>query len=139
MPPLTRLFIKTAFVYLVLALVVALLLAAAPLLTLPPVLGLLNPIYLHLFLVGWVTQLIIGVAHWMFPRFTRSQPRGSASLAWATYLFLNLGLILRVVAEPANALQSSSFWGPILVCAAVLQGLGGLAFILNTWPRIKEK
>jgi hypothetical protein len=139
MPPITRLFIKTAFAYLVAALLVALLLAIAPRLSLPPIIHTLNPIYFHLFLVGWVTEVIIGVAYWMFPKFTRSQPRGSAPLAWATYWFLNFGLLLRVIAEPAVALQSDTFWGWLLALAALLQWLGGLTFVANTWPRIKEK
>jgi hypothetical protein len=139
MPPLTRLFIKTAFAYLVIALLAALFLTASPFVKLPPVIAMLNPVYYHLFLVGWITQLIIGVAYWMFPRFTPSQPRGFAQLAWVTYLFLNLGLILRVVAEPANAVQPGPVWGWLLAVAAWCQGLGGLALVLNTWPRIKEK
>lgn len=139
MPLITRLFIKSSFVYLVAALLTGLLLAAAPRLNLPPIVYTLNPVYFHLFLVGWVTELIIGVAYWMFPKFSREQPRGSAALAWSTYLLLNLGLLLRVVAEPIVTLQSSNFWGGLLVAAALLQWLAALTFVANTWPRIKEK
>lgn len=53
-------------------------------------------------MVGWVTQMIIGVAFWMFPKYTRERPRGSEALAWITYVLLNVGLLLRAIAEPAN-------------------------------------
>ncbi len=101
----------------------------------------LTPVYFHLFLVGWLTQLIIGVAHWMFPKFSREQPRGIEPLLWATYICINVGLLLRVVAEPllAQAAQPGGFWGWILVLSAVLQWFGGLFFVINTWPRVKER
>jgi hypothetical protein len=34
------------------------------------------PVYLHLFMIGWVTQMIFGVAYWMFPRVSKENPRG---------------------------------------------------------------
>lgn len=131
MPVLTRLFIRTSLVYFVLAL------GAGILLALPvPVPG-LRPVYLHLLMVGWVTQLIIGVAHWMFPKYSADQPRGSRALAWATYLFINAGLILRALGEPLAA--SGVPVGGLLAASAVLQSLGGWAFVINVWPRIRER
>jgi heme/copper-type cytochrome/quinol oxidase subunit 1 len=38
----------------------------------------MTPAYFHLFLVGWVTQMIFGVIYWMFPIITRTRPRGNA-------------------------------------------------------------
>ena len=139
MPLLTRLFIKSAFVYLAAALLVSLLRALTPFLPLPAFIHTLNPVYFHLFLVGWVTELIIGVAYWMFPKFTREVPRGSTGLAWTTYILLNTGLILRVIAEPIMTLQPSRLWGGLLALSALLQWLAGLAFVINTWPRVKER
>jgi hypothetical protein len=139
MPPLARLFIKTALAYFVLALLVGLLLAVTAWLNLPSRAPALNPVYFHLFMLGWVTQLIAGVAYWMFPKFSRERPRGSEHLAWSTYLLLNAGLLLRVVAEPAHTISASSVWGVLLGVSALLQWLGGAAFVANTWPRVKAK
>ena len=139
MPFFSRLVIRTSLVFLVAALITGLLLAAGPLHWLPTTVAVLNPVYFHLFMVGWVTQLIIGVAYWMFPKFSRTQPRGSTALAWMTYLGLNLGLLLRAIAEPALALNPGGAWGRALALAALLQWLGGVAFVANTWPRVKEK
>ena len=60
MPPLTRWFIKTAFVYLVATLVIGLALAADRIWSVPSFISALSPIYFHLFMVGWVLQLISG-------------------------------------------------------------------------------
>ena len=139
MPPITRLFVKTALAYFVLALLTGMLITIHPLTAAVPFIGALSPVYFHLFMVGWVTQLIAGVAYWMFPKFTKEQPRGYDGLAWATYWLLNIGLILRVLAEPMQAVNPQPWWGWLVVAAAVLQWLGGMAFVANTWPRVKEK
>ena len=139
MPPITRVYVKTALAYFVLALLVGVLTAIRPLAAAVPYVAALSPVYFHLFMVGWVTQLIAGVAYWMFPKFTRERPRGYDSLAWATYWLLNVGLLLRVLAEPMQAVNPQAVWGWLIVLAAVLQWLGGLAFVANTWPRVKEK
>lgn len=139
MPPITRLFIKTSFVYLVAAFVVGVLLALRSTAALPAFVAGLSPIYFHLFMVGWVMQLIVGVAYWMFPKWSKQRPRGFDGLALATYWLLNVGLLLRVVAEPAVAVSVWPGWGWLVVLAALLQWLAGLGFVVNTWPRVKEK
>src|SRR5574341_2538920 len=106
MPPLTRWFIRSALVYFVLALLVGVALMAQSVVELPSIIAALGPVYFHLLMVGWVTQLIIGVAYWMFPKFSTEQPRGSERLGWAIYALLNAGLILRVVSEPLLVVRS---------------------------------
>lgn len=130
MPILTRWFIKTSLAYLVAALLLGIVQPRIP--------G-AAPVYVHLLAVGWVTQMIFGVAYWMFPRYSRETPRGSDRLAIVTYVCLNAGLLLRVIAEPGFALQPASGFGWALALSAVLQWLGGMAFVLNTWPRVKER
>ncbi|MCS6825747.1 MAG: hypothetical protein NZ553_03950, partial [Caldilinea sp.] len=66
MPPITRLFVKTSLVYLIASFGVGLFLALRPLVALPAPVNGLTPVYFHLFMVGWVMQLIVGVAYWMF-------------------------------------------------------------------------
>lgn len=139
MPTLTRWMIKVSFVYLILALLANLLqpLLRLSALRLPLNPGGLGPAGTHLFLVGWVSLLIFGVVFWMFPKFSREKPRGSEALGWATFGLINAGLLLRVAGEVLNA--PGQGWGWVLVVSAALQWLGGLSFVLNTWPRVKEK
>ncbi|GAB4528205.1 MAG: hypothetical protein Kow0063_04200 [Anaerolineae bacterium] len=77
MPPLTRWFIKVSLIYLVAALLLGAALEARTLLGLPASVNTLRPVYFHLFMVGWVTQLIFGVAGWMFPKASPQRPHGS--------------------------------------------------------------
>ncbi len=139
MPPLARWFVRTALAYLVAALLVGLSLMLRLVIDLPPAVGALQPVYFHLLMVGWVTQLIFGVVFWMFPKFSNERPRGSERLGWATYGLLNAGLLLRVVGEPLVAIQPAGGAGWLLAASAVLQLLAGWAFVANTWTRVKER
>ncbi len=139
MPLITRTFIKTGLIAFVLALVAGVITAARSLLPLPSFVTGLTPIYFHLFMVGWVLQLIMGIVYWMFPKYSREKPRGRDELAWATYALLNSGLLLRVIGEPALAAAPEGPWGVLLATSAVLQWLAGLLFVVNTWPRVKER
>jgi len=139
MPPLTRWYLKTALLYFVLAMLVGLLLAARSVLALPAAVSTLGPVYFHLLMVGWVSQLIFGVVFWMFPKESAARPRGSEGLGWATYWLLNAGLLLRVIAEPWQTLAPGPVPGSSLALGAVLQWAAGLAFVANTWPRVKER
>lgn len=121
-------------------LVAALLLSIAmhsPLRNHSPFLGVVWPTYLHLLVLGWLTQLIFGVAFWLFPKHSTAHPRGSDLLGWASFWLLNLGLILRAVAEPWEALGGET--GALLIVAAAAQLGAGWAFVLNTWPRVRER
>jgi hypothetical protein len=139
MPPLTRWHIKSALVYFVAALLAGLGLALRSVMELPSIVGALAPVYFHLLMVGWVTQLIFGVAYWMFPRFSAEEPRGNEPLGWATCWLLNIGLVLRVIGEPLMTLQPNVIFGWVVVFSAALQWLAGLGFVVNMWGRVKEK
>jgi len=95
------------------------------------------PTYLHLLVFGWLTQLIFGVAIWLFPRDPRAPDRSSSSPGWVCYWCFNLGLILRAVGEPARAGGYNT--GPALAVAAVLQLAAAWIFVLIVWPRVKER
>lgn len=138
MPPLTRWFVKTSFLYLALALITGLLLAVQSIFNFTT-LGELFPVYIHLFVLGWLTQLIFGVVFWMFPKYSTEKPRGSETLGWWTYALLNIGLILRGGVEPIDSIHPNSFSGWILVLSAMIQFLAGLLFVFNSWGRVKEK
>lgn len=110
-----------------------------------PVLGLplgipgMELIYVHLLTVGWITQLIFGVVYWMFPKYSAERPRGSETLAWATYGLINSGLLLRVISEPLAVAHPRTLWGWLLGLSALLQLAAGWLFIANTWARVKER
>ncbi len=139
MPLLTRLYLRAGLLYLLAALLLNATFAFQQLLPALGGLSFLFPAYLHLFMVGWVTQLIFGVSYWMFPTLSREHPRGNESLAVATFALLNVGLLLRAFAEPANSLSPSAVLSWLLVLSAVLQWLAGVLYAGTTWVRVKGR
>lgn len=139
MPTLTRYFIKTGLIYFILALSLGVALLAQPLLRLPAAFVSFSPVYIHLLMVGWVTQLIIGVVYWMFPKYSKDHPRGSETLGWMTFILLNAGLVLRALGEPLAVNQPGDVAGALLALSALFQFVAGWAFVINTWGRVKER
>jgi cbb3-type cytochrome oxidase subunit 1 len=139
MPALSRWFIKTGMVYLVVGLFLGAVILAQPALGWPPQWQALRPVYLHFVFIGWVTQIIMGVGYWMFPKYSKEQPHGREKLGWAIFGLLNLGLILRAIGEPGMALAPQPVFGWLLAAASLCLLLAGWGFIANTWGRIRAR
>jgi hypothetical protein len=89
---------------------------------------------------GRITHLIIGVAIWLFPVADRDRPRGYPWLNWTAYICINLGLVTRFFSEPGiMAPDPAPVWRWMLVASAALQTVGGLAFVVTIWPRVKQR
>jgi hypothetical protein len=122
MPLLSRLLIKTAFVHLFAGLLLGVVWS--------------HPAVFHLLTVGWLTQLIFGVAYWLFPRHSKEAPFGRHRLIGVAWGMLNVGLILRVTAEPR---AHDGAWGGVLVASALLQAAASLLFVVYFWSRVRTK
>ena len=139
MPTLTRWFVRTALLYFIAALLVGTALQVRPLVAAMPALAAGWPAYLHLLMVGWITQLIIGVACWLFPRPDRSRPTPPDRLGWIAYGLLNAGLLLRVAIEPAVMLHPASALRWLLPASGLMQLAAACAFVLLIWPRVRTR
>lgn len=139
MPRITRTMIKTALVYVVVGMLLTALWLVHLAQPLHPLIRHLQPTALHLIVVGWLTQLIFGIAIWMFPPWSRERPRGPEALGWACYGLLNAGLVLRLFAEPFNGYQSMAVWSWLLVASAVLQVIAVWLFVVLVWSRVRAK
>lgn len=139
MPRITRVFIRTAMINMLIGLACSALLLVNQVLHLNDALWALQPTSYHLLTVGWLTQLIAGVALWLFPPLSREMPRGDPRLTWSAYGALNLGLLLRVVAEPLHTWHASTLLAAALVATGVLQMLAIWLIVLALWPRIRGR
>lgn len=104
-----------------------------------PALAAAWPGYLHLLMVGWITGLIMGVAFWLFPRPDRNRATPPEQLGWTAYGCLYIGLLLRLVAEPATALNPASAMRWLLPVSGLLQLAAAAAFVLLIWPRVRAR
>ncbi len=128
MPYLSRLFIKTAFLYLMAgAAIGALLLIQKGVSGWGSVWQYL-PLHIQWMVFGWILQLVMGVAYWMLPRFGAERRREGA--AAAAYFLMNLGILLLAIAQMAGN-SNLTILGSLTEISAVL------SFIIHAWPRIK--
>jgi hypothetical protein len=134
MPRIARAFIKTGLIYFLASLLLGLA-SEFNWLQFPGMV----PLFWHLLMVGWITQIIFGVSMWMFPGRTRDEGFKPQLWGWLTYLFLNVGLLLRIIAEPAIYLLTGSLWSVLIVISAVSQVAAALTYITELWPRIQSK
>jgi hypothetical protein len=125
MPPLTRWYIKLALCYFIVALAGGVWQAAGGPLW-------LMPVTIHLLVVGWLTGTIFGVAYWMFPKYSKASPRGPDAVAVTTFVLLQMGMVLRVIAEPATIRA-------LLLASALSQWLAAVGFAASIWPRVKAR
>ena len=100
------------------------------------------PSHAHMLFVGWFLQFAIGVAYWLMPR-RRSTERPLGYGERAAYLAvvaLNLGLVLRIVAEPAERTgHESELTLVLLVVSSLLQVAAALIFVTQLWPRVAAR
>lgn len=99
----------------------------------------ITPVFWHLLIVGWITQIIFGVAHWMFPGRVRNDDFKDNYQLWITFIFLNLGLILRAIAEPLNYYFDYTFLDILILISALLQFIAISIFVFVMWPRTRSK
>jgi hypothetical protein len=139
MPTVTRWAGRAALIYLLAGVIAGALYWAEVRWSIWPPLAALNPVYIHLLVVGWLTQFIFAVMYWMFPVISKASMRGDPHLAWAIFVLLNLGLILRAICEPWRALLPTPANAVGLLISAILQVIAGYLIVWLCWPRIRER
>ena len=139
MPPLTRALVRAALAWLVVAFVLLGLVAASPAMPSLGRFGALGPTAVHALVVGFTTQLIFGVALWMFPRPRKPEGAERRAIGWAVVGLLNAGLALRLLAEPLVAFLGTGAWGLVLLASAAAQLLAVSGFVVLAWPRVRSR
>ncbi len=134
MPLLTRLFLKSGLIYFIAALITGV--AFQFLSTSVPV---LFPLFWHMLMLGWITQIIMGVSHWMFPGREREESFKKQRWVWIAFICLNIGLLLRVIAEPFVNTSPALLWQVLLIISSVTQLIAVISYAVEIWPRVKGK
>ncbi len=100
------------------------------------------PTHAHVLLVGWLLQFVLAVAYWLFPRRrTPERPLGyDERSALVVAAALNVGLLVRTVAEPLGRAGSGGDGLPwALALSALLQVAAIAYFVGQLWPRSGPK
>jgi hypothetical protein len=129
MPRLSCWFIRSALIHLASGITLGSLLLFHKGVPIHPFLWRLLPLHLELLLFGWIVQLVMGVAFWIFPRFWRS--RGDERPAWLAFGLLNGGVWLAGAGVVLGSPPLFIFLGRLLEAGAAA------AFALHAWSRVK--
>lgn len=134
MPFISRLFIKTGMIFFALSLVTGLLLELGV-----GMVAQFRFIFWHMVMLGWITQIIIGVSLWMFPGRRKSETIRDNLNAYITYFGLNFGLLMRLIAEPQSVFYPSDVFSVMILMSALLQALAVIFYVREMWPRLGDK
>jgi cbb3-type cytochrome oxidase subunit 1 len=123
-----RSFLKASLVWFSLAILIAVAMAIFPMLTVYRV------AHMHIALLGFVTQMIYGVALHVVPRFF-GQPLVYRRAAEAQFWFAQVGLALLAAGFAMRVRGLPGASGAIAV-GGVLSALGAACFVVNLWVTI---
>lgn len=150
MPATSRVFVKASVIYLCLGALLGALMFVNRWLTIDPRLWALRDSHITMLVVGWLTQLIVGVAWWLFPPRKiglvpgRPRPvrrgqaqRGSEPLFWATFVFLNAGVLLTSAGEPLAAWTGAQVFHSVADASDLLFLAAAVTFVANMWQRVR--
>lgn len=138
MPIVTRAYVFAALLWLLLSLAAGLVLAAPGRFPAAWVAVVMGPGWTHMWALGWLTQLIFGIAWWLLPTIDRQRGRGTAWPLWLGFVCLNLGLPLRLLAEPAARAAPAPAWASIgVLLAAAMLLAAGTCFVIPMWRRVR--
>ncbi len=136
MPPITRWFIKSGMIYFLAGIVLAFV-AELPIVNTG---ALLLPVYWHMLVLGWITQIIMGVSIWMFPRRNRELRSVQTMPAVLAFWTLNAGLLLRIFTEPFIPLYPNTVWmTTVVVLSSALLFVSVVFYLIEIWPRVYSR
>lgn len=132
MPRVSLWFLRASLLYLALAFTLGALLLWDKGIPLGPPVSLLRPLHVEVALVGWVLQLVMGTAYWIFPRFgmTPAQ-RGREDLAWIAFGLVNVGLWAAGLTGPLGLAPS------VATAGRVAEALAAVFMGVNIWARTR--
>ncbi|KAA3644209.1 MAG: hypothetical protein DWQ07_19060 [Chloroflexi bacterium] len=90
----------------------------------------LLPAHIELLLIGWIVQLVLGIAFWIFPRFKFPPKRGRSEPGWIGWLLLNLGVLLVSIASILGRQE-------LVVLGRISEATAVVLFASSLWPRTK--
>lgn len=150
MPNTSRVMVKASIVYLCLGALIGALLFVNRWIPIEPHIASLRTSHIQMLIVGWLTQLILGVGWWLLPPLTiglrpgsttaarRAQAtRGSEPLFWAAFACLNAGVLLASVGEPLASWTGLQGMRTAAGSADLLFLVAAVAYVANVWQRVR--
>jgi len=125
MPRVSAWFIRASLCHLVAGFAIGAVLLSSKGLSIAMGVWVLRAVHIEMLLVGWIIQLVMGVAIWIFPRVgLRRAPRRSVVLAWVAFGLLNSGVLL------------ASLRGVPFAVGRLVEVAAAGSFVAHLWGRV---
>ncbi len=132
-----RLYLRTAFLFLILGLLTGLWLEFQ-MTTGGTISHGMVVAHVHLLLVGFMVMMIVGTALWLFPRSGRREPIGPYhNLVAFAYVLLTVGTLARAATEFFDVQLATQIWAYVRLAASTAQVAGILIGIFALWGRVR--
>jgi len=130
MPRLSAWFVRASMIYLLAGFTLGALMLAQDGISYDPAIMTALPVHIEFLLVGWLVQLAMGVAFWIFPRFGLGLPhsRGNVKLMWISFLMLNAGILIAAL---------EIWFASLLLMGRVVEIGAVTVYIVGLWRRVK--
>jgi hypothetical protein len=146
MPATSRVFVKASLIYLGLGAVLGALLLINRWVFLGTEIGSLRVSHAQFLIVGWLTQLILGVAWWLFPPLAiglrpgspRPTRRGQAQRGSESLISLNSGILLRSIFAPLYSWTEIELLNTLTGISGLFLLAAAITFVVNMWGRVRE-
>lgn len=130
MPLLSVWFVRTALLYFISGFSLGALMLIHKGVPLSPEIWRLLPLHIEVIFVGWMLNLVFGVAYWMLPRHGIEPVRGRLWLMRMVFLSLNTGVLTVCLSE------IFFYHTAFLLIGRFLEAGSAVGFAIHAWPRI---
>lgn len=86
-------------------------------------------VHMEVLLVGWFFQLVLGVSYWILPRRLADNIRVRPELAWGAYVMVNAGIITVSIASIRDD-PTGLFFGRLM------ELLAAIMYVIHIRPRL---
>jgi hypothetical protein len=128
MPKLSVWFIRSALLYLAAGFTIGMILLINKAIPFFPIAWNFLPVHIECVMTGFILQLTMGTAFWIFPRLLTFSDRGNETLMVLSFLFLNAGIFIFCVFV--------FIFPQLQLLGRLFESLGVVFFVLHLWPRI---
>ena len=130
MPSQSIWMIRSALLYLILSVSIGTIILIQKVIDLHPFIWALLPVHYEMAIWGWIVQLAMGTAYWMFPKKLDDPRRGPNWAGWLVFILFNMGLIFLVISTLFQSLIYAAYIGRGLLLISIL------IFAVLMWQRI---
>jgi len=151
MPRTSRISVKASIIYLAIGATLGAILLFNRWIPLGSGVYALRASHVQFLVVGWLTQLIMGVGWWLFPplpiglrgntgrpmRWGQAQ-RGSERLFWIALVCLNAGVLLYALFDPLHSWTQIALFDVLAGSSSLFLLTAAVLFVVNLWGRVRE-